>query len=247
MLSFAGRLQLIKAVLFGVLNFWCRQVILPKAVIKKVNQLCARFFWKDKDIPATGARVSWKSICSPKAEGGLGVKNLCSWNHACIIHLVKSLLANESSLWAAWVKVYIFKGVDFWHIDNKPHFSWCIRKLLKLRGVAQPLFADGSNGALLKVKDIWDSIRERQAKVIWHRLIWYSLHVPRHSIILWMTLLDRLPTKDRLLRMGIVVEETCLNCGVMHETRDHLFFFSVAFLKASGNLSCTFVQLPGIV
>ncbi|XP_039062568.1 uncharacterized protein LOC120207116 [Hibiscus syriacus] len=55
-LSYAGRLQLVKAVLFSIANFWCRQLILPAAVIRRVDQLCARFFSKGGDIPAKGAR-----------------------------------------------------------------------------------------------------------------------------------------------------------------------------------------------
>ncbi|KAE8659751.1 hypothetical protein F3Y22_tig00116962pilonHSYRG01009 [Hibiscus syriacus] len=61
-LSYAGRLQLIGVVLFNVANFWCRQHVLPAAVVSRVEQLCARFQWKGKDVPARGARV-----CTPKA------------------------------------------------------------------------------------------------------------------------------------------------------------------------------------
>ncbi|KAL4385009.1 hypothetical protein GQ457_15G029520 [Hibiscus cannabinus] len=54
---------------------------------------------------------------------------------------------------------------------DKSHFSWWIRKLLNFRGMALPLFASGSNGALLRVKDVWDFIRVRKNKVAWYKLI----------------------------------------------------------------------------
>ncbi|XP_038998621.1 uncharacterized protein LOC120123890 [Hibiscus syriacus] len=38
-----------------------------------------------------------------------------------------------------------------------------------------------------------------------------------------MALLDRLPTKDRLLRMGLINESQCMFCDDPLETRDHLF------------------------
>ncbi|XP_039038069.1 uncharacterized protein LOC120175535 [Hibiscus syriacus] len=57
-LSFAGRLQLVRVVLFSLANYWCRQVMLPRGVIKKVEHLCSRYFWKGDDLPAKGARVS---------------------------------------------------------------------------------------------------------------------------------------------------------------------------------------------
>lgn len=31
----------------------------------------------------------------------------------------------------------------------------------------------------------------------------YTSNLPRHSIIAWMTILDMLPTKDRLISMGL--------------------------------------------
>ena len=77
-LSYAGRLQLIQSVLFSIQNYWCRHFILPKCVIKEINQKCSKFFWKGSDIPSKGAKVSWPTICLPKAEGGLGLKDITS-------------------------------------------------------------------------------------------------------------------------------------------------------------------------
>ncbi|KAL4354455.1 hypothetical protein GQ457_06G034820 [Hibiscus cannabinus] len=117
-LSYAGRLQLINAVIFSIVNFWCRQVVLPKGVINRIEQLCMRFFWKGKDEPASGARVGWKAICKQKNEGGLGVKDIHTWNIACIIQLIRNLLSAEGSLWVAWIKMYAFKGLDFWSVEK---------------------------------------------------------------------------------------------------------------------------------
>ena len=43
-LSYARRLQLIQSVLFNIQNYWFRHFILPKCVIKEINQKCSRFF-----------------------------------------------------------------------------------------------------------------------------------------------------------------------------------------------------------
>ncbi|XP_039033897.1 uncharacterized protein LOC120169900 [Hibiscus syriacus] len=57
-------LQLVQSVLYGV-----QALVLPKVVIKRLAQLCSRFFWKGGDLKACGARVSWEMICKPKNEG----------------------------------------------------------------------------------------------------------------------------------------------------------------------------------
>ena len=43
-LTYAGHLQLIQSVLFSVSNYWCRNFLLPKGVLKKINQICSTFF-----------------------------------------------------------------------------------------------------------------------------------------------------------------------------------------------------------
>ncbi|XP_039004037.1 uncharacterized protein LOC120130968 [Hibiscus syriacus] len=40
-LSYAGRLELIRYVLFNAINYWCRQVVLPASILKNVEQICS--------------------------------------------------------------------------------------------------------------------------------------------------------------------------------------------------------------
>lgn len=75
-LSYAGRLQLVQAVLYSVQVFWCRHFIIPAGVIRKIESLCASFLWKGNLKGAKGAKVSWNFLCFPKAKGGLGLRNL---------------------------------------------------------------------------------------------------------------------------------------------------------------------------
>ena len=115
--SYAGRLQLIQSVLFNVQNYWCRQFILPKSVLRKINQICISFFWKGKDKSEGRARVSWNTVCLPKAEGGLGVKDMLSWNKACVLKNIWSIITQAGSLWIAWVNTYILRGRSFWQVQ----------------------------------------------------------------------------------------------------------------------------------
>ncbi|XP_039038060.1 uncharacterized protein LOC120175520 [Hibiscus syriacus] len=73
------------------------------------------------------------------------------------------------------------------------------------------------------IKDIWDDIRPKSQKVPWHNLLWFPLHIPKHCLIVWMAIQDRLPTRDRLQNMGINIAALCVNCSNYPETRNHLF------------------------
>ncbi|KAA3482959.1 reverse transcriptase [Gossypium australe] len=75
----------IKVALFEIQAFWNRQFLLTQSVLKQVNQLYARFFWKVSNIKATGARViepnlasrwNWKRILSFKELAGTFVRSL---------------------------------------------------------------------------------------------------------------------------------------------------------------------------
>ncbi|KAL4383638.1 hypothetical protein GQ457_15G019640 [Hibiscus cannabinus] len=71
---------------------------------------------------------------------------------------------------------------------------------------------------------VWEVIRHKQPKVQWHRTVLGALSIPKQSFITWLVVLNRLPTKDRMLKWGCQVEATCILCGIELESRDHLFW-----------------------
>ena len=47
--------------------------------------------------------MSWKAICQPKDEGGLGLKDILTWNHACVLQNIWAIITKAGSLWIAWI------------------------------------------------------------------------------------------------------------------------------------------------
>ena len=45
-LSFMGRLQLVKAVITAIIHYWSKHFILPTGVLKKIQSVITRFLWK---------------------------------------------------------------------------------------------------------------------------------------------------------------------------------------------------------
>ncbi|XP_039014188.1 uncharacterized protein LOC120144105 [Hibiscus syriacus] len=178
-----------------------------------------KFFWKEADKSAAGARISWGKITLPKSEGGLGLKNIRTWNRACLLSFIRKILAGNGSLWVAWLKAYLFKEHEFWQFQAGVNVSWSIRRLLKLQTEASPIISANP----VQTRDIWDLIRFKEQKVTWHKLIWFSLHIPKLSLIAWMIILNRLPTRDRLNKMGICTDLHYVNCSTNMESMDHLF------------------------
>ncbi|GLT73885.1 hypothetical protein SLA2020_457150 [Shorea laevis] len=306
-LSFAGRLQLITSVVQSTTNFWCSIFILPKAIIKEIEKICSAFLWNNTTQSACGAKVNWLTVCSPKQEGGLGLKSLVSWNQMCILKHIWLLFSKAGSIWVAWVHEYLIKGRSFWTLNISADASWGWRKILKLRHIAKGLIqhipGDGTNiyiwhdywhpsGPLIdaygsnivkdaripfqaklasvingnfwqwpparspqlvqiqmhlfdmfpkegkkdtaiwrpsnsgnfKVGQTWNWLRRKKTRKVWHRLIWFSQAIPKHSFISWLAILNRLSTKARQRKWTPTIVDTCVLCNSEPETSEHLFF-----------------------
>ena len=82
-LSFAGRLQLVQSVLCRMQVFWASHLMLPKKILRDIEQRVRKFLWSGKLFGHCVAKVAWDDVCLPKSEGGLGIKNLIDWNKTC--------------------------------------------------------------------------------------------------------------------------------------------------------------------
>lgn len=114
LLSFAGRVQLTKSVLFAMQSYWTNHFMLPALVHNHIQSIMTRFIWKGDAHKKGGARVAWSKLCLPKDEGGLGLKNPKEWNIAqMLIHLCK-IITKHNSLWYNWVNSTALKKHHFW-------------------------------------------------------------------------------------------------------------------------------------
>uniref|UniRef100_A0A803QCU3 Reverse transcriptase zinc-binding domain-containing protein n=1 Tax=Cannabis sativa TaxID=3483 RepID=A0A803QCU3_CANSA len=61
-------------------------------------------------------------------------------------------------------------------------------------------------------------------RLYWSKEAWSRLNIPKHSVIAWLAMLNRLKTQDRLMQFGLHVQGTCCLCELQLETCQHLFF-----------------------
>ncbi|KAL9816934.1 putative RNA-directed DNA polymerase [Arabidopsis thaliana] len=69
----------------------------------------------------------------------------------------------------------------------------------------------------------WAALRPRSDVVSWAKTVWFKGATPKHAFHMWVTNLDRLPTKTRLASWGMQLQTTCGLCSLDIEDRDHLF------------------------
>ena len=78
-LNHAGRLTLIQSVFASIPIYYVANILFTKKFLAKITTIIRTFWWqgvqKDQEKKPIHYR-SWESICKPKKEGGLGIKNL---------------------------------------------------------------------------------------------------------------------------------------------------------------------------
>ncbi|XP_022895208.1 uncharacterized protein LOC111409387 [Olea europaea var. sylvestris] len=127
-LSYAGKLELIRAVLQGVECFWLSIFPISATIISRIVSLCRNFLWGSKK-----PLVAWKNLCLPKAEGGLGLKDLKTWNLVLLAKFLWNIHKKKDTLWIRWVHHAYLNGTCIWEVRPKKDHSPLFKKLLEIR------------------------------------------------------------------------------------------------------------------
>ncbi|KAL9675038.1 hypothetical protein QQ045_003237 [Rhodiola kirilowii] len=62
-------------------------------------------------------------------EGGLGIKNLKTFNDALVMKQLWDFHENKRNLWVEWLKAYWSKGRDWWLDSVESKSSWILQRL----------------------------------------------------------------------------------------------------------------------
>ncbi|XP_022030706.1 uncharacterized protein LOC110931628 [Helianthus annuus] len=134
LLSFARRLQLIISVLSSMHIYWSSVFILPARIIQELEAKMRNFLWsQDSSFNKGKSKVSWKLVCTPKYEGGLGIRRIGDMNKALMSSHIWSIVSNRESLWVKWVHSYHLKHKSFWICKTPTNSCWSWRKLIQMR------------------------------------------------------------------------------------------------------------------
>jgi hypothetical protein len=87
-LSYAGRVELLKSVLYGIVQFWLNIFPVPDTVIKQIIYLYHNFLWTGTVLSNKSALVAWRTVCLPKNEGGLGPFDIRARNNSFLAKLI---------------------------------------------------------------------------------------------------------------------------------------------------------------
>lgn len=126
-LNIHGMIELVKAVIYPMINYWMRFCQFPIVVINRLYSIGGNFSFKSKTH-----KMSWELAHKTKAEGVVGIKRLDDVAKAAAMKLVWKIL-QKNSLWAKWMYSTYGANNFFWIIlkDNNASNTWKI--ILKAR------------------------------------------------------------------------------------------------------------------
>lgn len=125
-LSVGGKEILLKAVAQAIPVFAMSVFCLPKGICKEITDIIAQFLWGDDKESKKMHWYSWWKLCYPKSEGGMGFRDLYSFNLAMLAKQVWRLIINPESLCARVLKAKYFPTGSILQasLKNGSSFNW---------------------------------------------------------------------------------------------------------------------------
>ncbi|KAM6587728.1 hypothetical protein CsatA_010333 [Cannabis sativa] len=224
-LSFAGRVVLINSVLFAIHSYWCQILKLPKKVIQELEAICREFLWKGQHIMQGAGNIAWSKVFQPKSEGGAGFTKTTEWNVAALFKYVWAIANKEDNLWVRWIHNVYLKEEEWWSYKAPNQGSWYWKQIVAAKDQLKGLIDTQqftSNRYTISLG--YSLLCPPQTKVTWSNEVWGRFNIPKHSFITWLSVQNRLKTKDRLHKLHIAADATCSLCSRHEESVRHLFF-----------------------
>ncbi|GJT04720.1 RNA-directed DNA polymerase, eukaryota, reverse transcriptase zinc-binding domain protein [Tanacetum coccineum] len=141
-------------ILASIQVYWASVFRLPKAVSKDIEKIFKSFLWNNGESINGKAKVSWKDVCQPKENGGLGFKPIDQWNKALLIKHLWNVANKKDTLWVKWVNMYkVGNGcsVSLWHD------SWSMLPTLDTFIRRREIFAAGFSNETTLAEGIVDN------------------------------------------------------------------------------------------
>ncbi|CAM6082402.1 unnamed protein product [Calypogeia fissa] len=123
MLSFTGRVLLIKHVLQAIPIYHAMLLSAPLSVCTKIARLCKDFLWGfNKDGGRKLPLVAWEKLALPKIHGGLGFKDIFHHSGALLSRWLLKALDDPTSEWALLLAANLQM---FWWINHRLLKKYC--------------------------------------------------------------------------------------------------------------------------
>ncbi|KAL9246164.1 hypothetical protein vseg_019734 [Gypsophila vaccaria] len=107
------------------------------------GEIRQNFLWHNSTEFRRVPLVAWSTVCKPKEEGGMGIKDQGMSNLAMIDRLVNWVTEQRDSLWVRWVNANYIKGHGWIEYMPSNNSSWVWRRICGVKQKLAPGYTDG--------------------------------------------------------------------------------------------------------
>ncbi|RVW50024.1 Retrovirus-related Pol polyprotein from transposon RE1 [Vitis vinifera] len=98
-ISKGGRITLIKSTLASIPIYLLSLIRIPKVVAKRIEKIQRDFLWEGGSLEGKVHLINWQVVCSPKEEGGLGIRKIELLNKTLLGKWVWRYAYEKDNLW----------------------------------------------------------------------------------------------------------------------------------------------------
>ncbi|XP_026377915.1 uncharacterized protein LOC113272265 [Papaver somniferum] len=127
-MSEAARSVMIRNVSNAILIHHMTSFRLPDVTIKKMSSSQQKF-WRNKKTCKGNHIITWRRVQKPKEEGGLGFRDMHTFNRALLAKSYWRLSSDTESMMAKSLQEKYFQDGDLFNLKNKTNTTWSWRSL----------------------------------------------------------------------------------------------------------------------
>ncbi|XP_058222864.1 uncharacterized mitochondrial protein AtMg00310-like [Rhododendron vialii] len=128
-LNQAGKEVLLKSVALALPVYAMSCFKLPEGLCHQIEAAMARFWWGQKCDERKIHWMKWSRLCNPKFKGGLGFRDLTSYNLALLAKQGWRIIMSPGCLLAQILKSRYFKDSLFMEAELGSNPSWVWRSI----------------------------------------------------------------------------------------------------------------------
>ncbi|XP_059650522.1 uncharacterized protein LOC132296329 [Cornus florida] len=234
-LSIAGRIELLRSVLYSYLYHWVFGFKIPWEVKVDLERRFKCFLWSGKSDVKKISQLKWSQVTLPISEGGFDLRKIQDIDVAAKMTLCWDFVQKKNKTWIQWLHARYLQRVSFWNVVPKLTDSPIWKQILGVRqlilqNLSSELEMGYSSGSDIigwktgsfSLKAAWNSCRFINPTLNWCDLCWKHCR-PRIAVVVGIILHNKNLSLINLQKRDITITAICHNCTRNVDSNDHLF------------------------
>lgn len=127
---------------------------IPLSICRAIEQRIAAFWWRNGESKTGIHWRRWELLKTRKDKGGLGIRDLTTFNKAMLGEQARRFSQFPSAPWSRVLKGLYFPHTDFWHAGKGYRSSWGWQSLIMGRdAISNSVLWSVGNGESIKIRE----------------------------------------------------------------------------------------------